>query len=465
MRLLGSILALAAFASLAAGDAPKRPRDTRPNVLLILSDDLNTALGCYGHPIVRTPAIDRLARRGVRFERAYCQYPLCNPSRTSFLTGRRPDTTRIFGNGQPPRAHLGDAPWLPEYFRRHGYFTAGIGKIAHGRFADTLTWDVYEEPNRGGGQGAGRLRRGMPPRGAGRDDEGGLFLVWQPSDRPDEEEPDGRVARRVAELMAQQRDRPFFLAAGFHRPHQPFVAPRRYFGQYPPERIPLPAYSPDDRSDIPAPALTRRPVDENRSDAEKREVIAAYYACVSFLDAQVGVLLDALDRLNLWDRTVVVFASDHGFHLGEHNLWAKVTLFEEAARVPLIVAAPGRRRGAVCQRLTELVDLFPTLAELCRLPAPEGLEGRSLLPLLRDPRAPGRPGALTQLRRGRIEGRSVRTERFRYTEWDEGRAGVELYDHATDPREIRNLARDPAFAETIASLKPLLRPASAGRQP
>jgi iduronate 2-sulfatase len=455
-----SAFAVAVLAALAAPAAAAEPAQKKPNVLLIVVDDLNCAVGCYGHPVVKTPNIDRLAARGVRFEHAYCQYPLCNPSRTSFLSGRLPDHTRIFDNNTPPRTTLGaNVVFLPEHFKAHGYFTARVGKVAHGKYEDAVRWDVSENARRGeAGDEEAAERVEFVQQG-----EGGLKLTWRATRNKDEQEPDGHTARRVAGLIREHKDGPFFIAAGFHKPHLPWVAPQKYFDLYPPEKIELPKEPADVRKGVPELAFTRTAGDDKMTDKERQQAVAAYYSCVSFTDANVGVLLDTLDELKLWDSTVVVFVSDHGFHLGEHGgLWRKMTLFEEANRVPMIVAVPGKR-PAVSPRLVELLDLYPTLADLCGLPKPEGLEGMSVKPLLDDPRREwDRAVAYTVVARGKKEGdrpllgRAVRTERYRYTEWgDEKQA--ELYDHQADPKEFVNLAKDPRHAETLAMMRKLLK--------
>jgi len=422
----------------------------RLNVLLIAVDDLNNRLGCYGDPVVRTPSIDRLAGRGVRFDHAYCQYPLCNPSRTSLLSGRRPDTTQIFDNRTPPRTALGGIDFLPEHFRRHGYFTARVGKIAHGLFEDAVSWDVSENARRPAAAPAARAR---PQR-----DAGAMKLQWTATENSDEQEPDGRTARRIVELMQQNQGKPFFLGAGFHKPHLPWVAPKKYFDLYPPDRIVLPKTPADDRADIPSIALTRTAGDEEMTELERKTAVAAYHASTTFMDAQVGVLLEALDRLRLWDSTVVLLFGDHGWHLNDHlGLWRKMTVFEESARAPLIVAAPGRRAKVSSPRLVEFVDFFPTLTELCGLPVPPGLEGLSFVPLLETPERPWKKAAFTMVRRGRdIMGRSVRTDRYRYTEWGSEKI-AELYDHQTDLHEFRNLAGIPAQARIQEELSRILR--------
>lgn len=424
------------------------------NVLFIAVDDLNTRLGCYGDPVAKTPNIDRLARRAVRFNRGYCNYPLCNPSRTSLLSGRRPDTTKILDNTTPPRTYLGaDVAFLPELFQAHGYFTARVGKIAHGKFESAVKWEISE--NSKGGIGARRAKGNRKVQIT--DDEGAAKLVWEPTGNDDADEPDGNTARRIVKLMGEAGGKPWFLGCGFHKPHLAWIAPKKYFDLYDPAKIPLPQEPPNDREDIPAVALTQTIGDDKMTNEQKRQAIAAYHACTSFMDAQVGVLLDELDRRNLWDSTVVVLFGDHGWHLAEHQgLWRKMTLFEEADRAPLLVAAPGFARGAVSERFVEWVDLYPSLAELCGLPAPTGLEGTSFVPLLRDPARPWKKAAYTMVKRGKDTiGRRVVTNRYRYTEW--GSAEVaELYDRTKDPKEFVNLAKDPKMKPVIAEMRALL---------
>lgn len=431
-----------------AGLLPAKVRSEEPrklNVLFIAVDDLNTCIGCYGHPFVKTPNIDRLAARGVRFDRAYCQYPLCNPSRISLLSGRRPDTTKIYLDGVPAREFLSGVDLLPEYFRRFGYFTAHVGKIG-----GAVRWDVTIKGGRQEKEGGGILK-----------------IEWRATASKDEDEPDGKTALQIVRLLEQNKSRPFFIAAGFGKPHLPFVAPQKYFDLYPPDRIELPKEPADVRKNVPPIAFNRHK--ETLPEDTARKATAAYFACISFMDAQLGHVLDAMDRLQLWDNTVVVFWSDHGFNLGQHGgLWRKASLFEEVARVPLIVAAPGKQKGAVSPRLVELVDLYPTLTQLCGLKAPEGLEGTSIVPLLETPDRAWKQGAFIQVAHGRMHdvmGRSLRTERYRYTEWDDGKQGLELYDHSTDPRELTNLANDPRHAATIAEMRQLLHSGWRGAAP
>lgn len=453
----------------------------RLNVLLLVSDDCRAAQACYGEPTV-TPNIDRLARRGLRFDRAYCQYPLCNPSRVSFLTGLRPDTSRVYENATNFRTTVPATVTLPQLFKNNGYYVARIGKLYHYGVPKQIGTDGMDDPV--------SWEKVINPRGRDRDDEDKIFsivagakattavgtgnhgatLSWLAADGADEEQTDGKIAREACEMLRTHRDQPFFLAVGFFRPHTPYVSPKKYFGLYPPAQVALAANPAGDREGKPPTALTVFPAHYGMDEALQRTVKQAYYASVSFMDAQFGVVLDELDRLGLADKTVVVFLSDHGYHLGEHGLWQKMTVFEETARVPLIIAAPGQKAvGKVTSRLAELVDVYPTLADLCGLPAPATLEGSSLRPLLSQPDRAWKAGAFTQVihnrgggradqKQGREKsmGRSVRTERYRYTEWNEGRDGVELYDHQADPRELRNLAEDSTAAGVRRELQALL---------
>ena len=455
--LLAAGTLLAAAAPAAAQPAPPR----RPNVLLIMADDLNNDLGTYGHPLVKTPNLDRLAARGVRFDRAYTQFPLCSPSRVSMLTGLRPDTTRVYDLQTDFRSILPDVVTLPQLFRRNGYVAARVGKIYHygnpGQIGtdgldDPASWDHVVNPKGIDKDEEPQVTNFTPKRGLGS------ALAFHASAAPDEQHTDGKVAADTIALLEKYKDRPFFLAAGFYRPHCPYIAPQKYFDLYPLDRIPLPRTS-TAPLDGPPPAFWTPP-DWVLTDQQQRETIRAYYAAISFLDANVGRLLDALERLGLADDTLVVFASDHGYHLGERKQWMKQSLFERSARTPLIAAGPGIVKGRPSVRTVELLDLYPTLADLTGLAPPRGLEGRSLAPLLKDPSASWDRPAYTQVLRGGARGfmgYSVRTERWRYTEWDDGTRGAELYDETADPEELTNLARDPGHREVAADMQRLLR--------
>jgi len=469
-------LTLSTLAPQARAAEPAPEAKAGPNVLMILSDDLCTALGCYGHPLVKSPNIDRLAGRGVRFERAYCQYPLCNPSRSSFMTGMRPDTSGVLDNAVRFRDRHPDAVTLPQLFHRSGYYASRVGKIFH-----------YGVPNQIGTSGLddpASWEAFVNPRGRDIDDEPRIFsikpgsgfggtLSWLAAEGADAEQTDGKGAEAAVRALEENKakGRPFFLAVGFYRPHTPYVAPKKYFDMYPLDAIKL--VTRPGREGVPAPALaTVNPPNYGISEDLQRRAVQAYHASTTFMDAQVGKVLDALDRLTLTETTVVVFFSDHGYHLGEHGLWQKLSLFEESARVPLIVAGPGvKAAGKASPRVVELIDVYPTLADLCGLDAPAQLQGKSFRPLLEDPSRAWAKPALTQVRRGGganpkaqapagkknqgegFPGYTVRDERYRYTEWDGGRRGRQLYDHQADPAELHNLADDPKMTEVVSRMR------------
>lgn len=456
----------------------------RPNVLFIISDDLNNSLGCYGHPLVKTPNIDRLAARGVRFDRAYCQFPLCGPSRNSLLTGLYPNSTGILANGQVFRQTIPSQRSLPQAFRLSGYFAGRIGKLFHYNVPNSIGTAGHDDP------GSWELQ--INPAGCDRlDEEPHIFtltpgqfggtLSWYASPQADEKHTDALLATDaewVLERCAKRKDRPFFLSVGFYRPHTPYVSPKQYFTRYPEQNMPVVQGVKQDQADIPPAALGSYKQEQDKlTDDLRRQCVQAYFASISFMDAQVGRVLDALDRLGLAQNTIIVFTSDHGYHLGEHGLWQKQSLFEESARVPLIIVAPdAAKQGGVAKAPVGLIDVYPTLAELCGVKAPENVQGQSLVPILKDPGVTGRGWALSQVVRGggiqrfgsspavgdtikRFMGYSLRTPRWRYTEWGEGAQGRELYDHEADPREQTNLANEPAHAATVAQLSKQLQDA------
>ncbi len=439
----------------------------RPNVLFITVDDLNNDLGAYGHPLVQSPAIDRLASEGMRFDAAYAQYPVCTPSRTSFLTGLYPQQTGILQNGQHFRDSVPEVVTLPEFFAQNGYFTARVGKIFHydvpaaigtDGLDDPQSWDERRNPRGIDVDLGAEVTSINPEAGVG----GTLSWLSVPGDGS--RHTDARVTDAAIDLLEahhpERTGRPLFLAVGYFRPHTPFVAPASYFAMYPPERIEVPPEFAADRSDIPIAALADRPRQLQMTDAQKLAAIQGYYASISYMDAQIGRLLRALDAQALRDDTIVVLLSDHGYHLGAHGLWQKGDLFEGSVRVPLILSVPdlpgtAYAHGENTTSLTELVDLYPTLAELAGLDIPAQTAGVSLLPLLRNPATSVRESAYTiALSRGGwdrpewqhedVMGETVRTERYRYTEWAEGTMGVELYDYDADPGELTNLADDRA---------------------
>lgn len=459
--MLSLILALCGpYALMQAGEAAQ---SGRYNVLFIISDDLNTNLATYGHPLVKSPNVDRVARWGLRFERAYCQFPLCNPSRASFLTGMRPDHTRVYDNSVHFRENIPECVTLPEFFRRKGYITARVGKIFHygvptqigtSGLDDPQSWDLV-----------------VNPRGRDKDEEAKIFslipgqfggtLSWLAAEGTDEEQTDGIGATEAIKLLEKHQNERFFLAVGFYRPHTPYVAPRKYFDLYPLDKIIVPSIPPGYFDTIPKLAVTLKKEEAAMDENLKKQAIQAYYAAITFMDAQLGRVLDAVERLHLRDNTIIVMTSDHGYHMHEHGLWQKRTLFEESTRVPLLIAVPGTKHaGKSTRAIVEMVDLYPTLAELCGFQPPANLDGTSLVSILNNPDLPGKQAAITQVTRTVqkqiVFGYTVRTARWRYTEWDDGNQGKELYDHEADPQEMRNLANDPQYAQVMVELSKLL---------
>jgi len=450
-----------ALTALACSAAP-------PNFLVIAVDDLRPELGAYGARHMVTPHIDRLAERGVVFERAYAQVALCGPSRNSIFSGARPDTTRVYRNSSHFRDALPDIRSLPELFKQNGYQTRGLGKILHNNQDDARSWTepfffitekqyASEElrERKVGIDGIHASNRELP--------------LWEAADVPDEAYRDGVIREEAVRTMRRfaEGDKPFFLMAGFHKPHTPFVAPRKYWDLYDRASLPL-ASNPWAPRGAPPFALTNwRYVRSFRDMPEEgplgeplaRVVRHAYFAAVSYIDEQVGALIAELERLGLAENTVVVLLSDHGYQLGDHGMWSKHTNYETSTRVPLIVSDPRRRASAGRSRArVELIDLYPTLAEAAGLAIPEHVEGESLMPLLEDPGAlDGEDtAAYSQFIRGGKKGVSVRTERYRYVEWRDLATGEvaarELYDHRNDPEENENVAGGSETTELEARL-------------
>ena len=458
---------------LSACATPSRSADgNRPNVLLIVSDDLNCDLGCYGHDLVQSPNIDRLAARGVRFEHAYCQYPVCNPSRSSFLTGLYPEQTGVLSNGGDFRQRHSELVTLPQLFQQAGYYVARVGKVYH--------YGVPTQIGTDGEDDAASWQEVVNPRGLDREvhdrihtlqpGKFGGTLSWLNLDTADDQQTDGIGAVAATRLLQKhhprETGRPFFLAVGFYRPHTPYVAPSKYFDLYDREAIEPVLEEPGDRDDIPPAALFDRPHQRELSIPQRQEIIQAYYASISYMDAQLGRLLDALDKLELTDDTIVLFTSDHGYHLGAHGMWQKSDLFEGSCRVPLVVSVPGMRTaGESTAALTEMVDIYPTLAGLCGLTPPDHIMGASLQPVLDNPALPHRDFAFTVTQiRNKVPGRkkgalghTIRTAQHRYTEWQDGELGVELYDYAADPDEYVNLASVPGHEGLLTELRAELR--------
>lgn len=452
----------------------------RKNVLFLIADDLNNLLGCYGDPRAKTPNLDRLAARGVRFDRAYCAFPLCGPSRNAMLTGLYPNSTGILTNSLIFRQTIPDQISLSQAFRHAGYFAGRIGKMYHYNVPNSIGTDGHDDP--------ASWELSLNPAGVDRLEEHpkihslipgqfGGTLSWHASARGDDDHTDGKIAADaewVLERCARNPGRPFFLAVGFFRPHTPYVAPQAYFDRYPRAEMPIVRNIKEDRADLPPAALgTYKREQDELTDDLRREVLQAYYASISFMDTQVGRVIAALDRLGLAESTIIVFTSDHGYHLGEHGLWQKQSLFEESARVPLLIVAPGTsQEGTVVKAPVSHLDLYPTLTELAGVKTSAPLQGQSLGAMLKDVTVTGRGWALTQVMRGggnasggkkagglRFAGYSLRTERWRYTEWGEGRQGRELYDHTTDTKELTNLADQAAHARTQQELSRQLQAA------
>ncbi len=445
------ILALALLLALSRG------RPERPNVLFIAVDDLNDWIGALGgHPDVKTPNIDKLAARGVLFTRAYCAAPACNPSRAALLTGVRPYTSGVYHNSQPWRPAMKDAVTLPRHFMANGYHVAGGGKIFHGGFDDAESWhDTFK------GRGGDTRPAKVPANGIA----GTAQFDWGPIEAGDEAMPDYKMVSWAGEVLARKHDKPFFLAAGFVKPHLPWYVPKRYFELYPLDRIAMPKTDEKDLDDVP-PAGRRmaRPEGDHRKVLESdnwRRAVQGYLAAISFCDAMVGRLVEALDRSPHAANTVVVLWGDHGWHLGEKQHWRKFALWERATRAPLLFVAPGvTKPGGRCDRTVDFMGIYPTLAELCGLPPGKEQEGTSLVSLLRDPGAKWERPAITTHGRGN---HAVRTERWRYIRYADG--SEELYDHDADPLEWTNLAGRPGFAKAKEELARLLPKADAPDAP
>jgi len=422
----------ACLLAVGCGNASAPRPDSRPSVLLVLFDDLSADIGLYGG-VARTPSLDRLASRGRRFDRAYCQYPICNPSRTSLFSGWRPERTGVWGNLRNPAPWIRGAVPLQDHFARNGYYTARVGKAYHSRFESEFRWseavDTYGEAL----------------------DEAEA-LAWGPWPADEDLLPDVVAARNAVRILTAPRPQPVFLVLGILKPHAPWVVPERYLRLYDPAGTSLPASV--DVAPLHAGAGTDMP-------REKwPEAIAAYRASATFADAQVGVVLDALAQAGTLERTVVAVASDNGFHLADHGHFGKATLLESATRVPLVIAGPGvARTGVSTTALAELVDLYPTLVELCGLPAVAGLDGVSLVPVLQDPERSVKDVASSMLKVGAARlgnaGRSLRTARYRYTLWPDG--VEELFDYSTDPHELANLAPVATYAEARRNLRARLQ--------
>jgi len=435
----------------------------RRNVLFIAIDDLNDWVGCLGgHPDVRTPNLDRTAARGLLFTNAHCAAPLCNPSRAALMTGLRPSTTGVYDNRQPFRKAepARQAVSLAQHFMAQGYRVTGGGKIFHGGFPDPASWQDYFPS-----QTQNKPPDPLPPNRPLNGIPDAAHFDWGPLDVPDSQMGDCKVADWACRELARKHDRPFFLAVGFFRPHLPWYVPRKYFEMYPADKLTLPLVKEDDLDDVPAMGrkFARPEGDHKRviQYGQWRKAVQGYLASISFVDAQLGRLLDALESSPYAADTIVVLWSDHGWHLGEKLHWRKFALWEEATHNVLAIAAPGvTKPSSRCSRPVSLMDIYPTLLELCELPRRPKLEGLSLMPLLRNPQASWERPALTTYLRGN---HSVRSERWRYIRYHDG--AEELYDHLNDELEWDNLAGKPEYQTIKQELARWLPPSDAPDAP
>lgn len=444
----------------------------KKNVLFIIADDLNCNVGAYGHYLVKTPNIDRLAKKGMLFRQAYTNFPLCGPSRASMLTGLYPSQTGHTVLRDLIRDHVPDVVTMPQSFMNSGYTSARVGKLYHYDNPKGIGTPGHDDP--------ASWNERYYPKGIDKDIENKIFslvpgsfgatLSWLAAEGKDEDHTDGMVATKAIELLEKYKNNntPFFLGVGFYKPHTPYVAPANYFDLYPKDKIRIPRVPENYLSTLPKPAANLLQVykeQNNLSDSLARCAIQAYYATITFMDAQVGRILDALERLGLQNNTIIVFTSDHGYHVGEHAYYQKNTLFEDANRIPLIVYDPAMKgKGKQTSSLVEMIDLYPTLNELAGVTSPRYIAGKSFKAVLDNPSKKTRESALSQIPKAF----TVRTDDFRYTRWGEGGPDlIELYDRKKDPAELHNLAHDERYRETIQKMDKILseRMADASKAP
>ena len=444
---------------------PTKPSAEKLNVLFIISDDLtDTALSCYGNKVCQTPNIDKLASQGVRFTRAYCQGTYCGPSRASFMSGYYPHATGVLGYISPRKA-IGDRAMWAEHFKNNGYHTARVSKIFHMGVPGGIEkgTDGADDPRcwteRYNSQGPEWKAKGTGETLEGNPDGkkpvvGGNTFVVVEADGDDLAHSDGRTAQKACELIDKLKDRPFFLGVGFVRPHVPFVAPRKYYEPFPFGQMKLPPKVEGDWDDIPKAGINYKTSKNMKMNVRKqKKAVGGYYASVAYMDAQVGKVMDALNRSGVADKTIVIFTSDHGYHLGEHDFWAKVSLHDESARVPLIVCMPGKK-PAVCNSLTELIDLYPTISSLCGLEVPKRIQGKNISRMLEDPEVEVRDAAFSVNGKGFL----LRQHDFAYIQYAEDASkGMELFDMKKDPHQYKNLAGDPQHAELVKKFRNKLK--------
>ncbi len=472
IALFSQLILPSAFAQKSTNTAKKY------NVLFIISDDLRPETGSYGNAVIKTPNIDRIAKRGTQFNRAYAQYPLCNPSRSSLLTGRYPTQTKIYGNNDYFRKTFPDWVTLPQYFKNNGYATLRSGKIFHGGIDDEVSWTEGGEPTDPAITERGKTPNVQPPRKSSEEDpdneESAPAQQNKKASNSDrivilkgdgETHDDYKAATRAINMMEKHKNEPFFLAVGFVKPHSPPTAPQKFFDLYDVNKINLPvdfAVRPKAPQGFPEVSIPARNTDlfigRDASPEQAKEMTRAYYASTSFMDAQVGRVLDALEKNNLQDNTIIVFWGDHGYHLGEKGKWSKAySLFEIGLRVPFIIAVP-RSKTQRSERLVESLALYKTLAELCDLPKPpKNIEGRSLTPLLENPKAKWDFPAFSVMENHGVFGESVRYKNWHYAEYENGKLGAMLFDIERDPYELKNLAGDKKYAKIVSEMKKLLK--------
>ena len=444
------LIAIATDAATAsAADTP------RYNVLLIMADDLRPAMGCYGDARAKTPHLDRLAARGIRFDRAYVQYPVCNPSRTSMLTSTRPEHNGVTGNGTFFREKMPDIVTLPQLFRQHGAAAVSYGKIYHAGLVEGDTENRFLDSGKSWDEARMFSATKLGNTGPHHNLTSGKLKWCEVADLEgaDDDQSDGQTAVQTIAAMERLAGKPWFIGAGFHRPHDPFVVGKKYVAQFPAGSLTL-RRDPADASPLFKQSLGGGAFEEafqKFDDRDRMDFLTHYYAGVTQTDAQVGRLMDAMERLKLWDSTLVIFVGDHGYHLGERGWWNKNTLFDRSCRAPFLLVAPGVK-PAVCRSLVEFLDIYPTVAELCGLTVPSTAKGKSLQPLLVDPAKTIHDSVLTHITRGpNASGFGLRTDRWRYIEWSDGSA--ELYDHNRDPEEWHNVVTDRANAKKLAEMK------------
>ena len=454
------LMALGGFALTAQAAAPQK----KPNILFLAVDDLRPELGCYGRGYIHSPNIDRIANQGVTFNRAYCQQAVCSPSRSSLLTGTRPDTTKVWDLVTHFRDALPNVVTLPQHFKDNGYFVQGMGKIYHPGYDDEKSWSVpWQTPK---APTYAQLKTEETKDEDKPKSKGGP--AFESADVADNFFKDGMVADLAVKTLRDlaKKPEPFFLAVGFAKPHLPFVSPKKYWGLYDPAKIQL-APNPYHPKDAPDYALTNSQEVRNYTgipakgpfpDDLARQLKHGYYAAVSYTDAQIGKVLDELERTGQRKNTIIVLWGDHGWKLGEHGEWAKHSNVENDTNAPLLLSAPGMKQGAHANALVEFVDVYPTLSELAGLPLPGHLEGVSLKPLLEDPKRSFKSAAFSQYPRGqKLMGYSMRTDRYRLTVWlgrnDHSHVdAIELYDHQTDPQENTNIAKLPENSALVKEL-------------